>query len=152
MAKFTKRWFRRIVTHGVSLCCLGLGSPVVAGLSESDYCTLNKALQGVVIVHLGGLVQLYEAPPGSASELTASEQLLGLAYDVQKGALFRSHQVTEQEYFAYMGAHARAVEEYLSANPVVRDEIQGLKQQLLALVERYEQLKKVYTDAQQSQP
>ncbi len=52
-----------------------------------------------------------------------------------------------------MGAHARAVEqEYLSANPVVRDEIQGLKQQLLALVERYEQLKKVYTDAQQSQP
>lgn len=119
-----------------------LAIPSHAELSVESYCQLVIKSAQMEIGNFNELIALAQQYSSDNSEAFLEQEAIKQEeFDKGKESLFNSFDTTAEEYVTFMGGNKETVEEYLNANPDIKQSIDDLTNQVNALLDQYESLK-----------
>lgn len=113
-----------------------------AEISAGSYCQLTIQSMQKEISNFQDLISLVKQYGSDPPGLSSRERVKKMQFDQAKSALFSSYGMTPDEYVLYAGRNKQEIDEYLTANLGVKQQIDGLSAQVTALMDQYEALKK----------
>ena len=124
------------------LFVLILAIPSHAELSVESYCQLVIKSAQQEIENLNELIALAQQYSSDNSEAFLEQEAIKQEkFDKEKKSLFNSFDTTAEEYVTFIGENKETVEKYLNANPEIKQNIDGLSNQVNTLLDQYESLK-----------
>ncbi len=113
----------------------------LAEIPADSYCQLTIQSMQQEVSNFQELIALINQYNDAPETLAQQEEIKRAEFDAAAEALFSSFGTTAEEYVTYMGRNGRAVDAYLEANPVVKQQIDDLSAQVNVRMEKYEALK-----------
>jgi len=110
----------------------------IAETSITSYCQLSiQSLQQQVsnFQELITLANQYSDDPEGFSSAEAAKQA---EFEEETAALMASYDMTPEEYALYMGKHKEEVEAYWQENPALKQQLDDLSAQAMALMNEFE--------------
>ena len=112
-----------------------------AEISVDSYCQITIESMTQEIDNYQKLIALVNQYSNDLQALEQQEAVRRAELDQDRDALYSSYGTTAEEYVLYMGENGKAVNEYLEANPDIKQQIDDLSAQVNSLMEEYETLK-----------
>lgn len=125
-------------------------SMLLAELSVDAYCQLSIQNLSIQIPQTKELISIVEQYFNNPDEMALQLENKRVQFDQAKFDLYASFNTTSQEYLAYMDHNAKAINDYLEANPSLKQQIEDLSAQLKVLTERENEL--MQAQSQQEDP
>ena len=105
------------------------------------YCLAVVATIKLEIKNAGELISLAQQLSNDKDLFLEQEQATRKKHNAAKDALFKSFDRTTNEYLTFMSKNGKAVEQYLTNHPLIRDTINDLSSLVGPLVEEFEALR-----------
>ena len=112
-----------------------------AEMTVDSYCQLTIESMQQDISNYQELIALVNQYSNDPETLAQQEEIKRTEFDEDRDTLYSSYGTTAEEYVLYMGENGKAVNEYLEANPDIKQQIDDLSAQVNSLMEEYETLK-----------
>jgi hypothetical protein len=133
--------FYSVIAGSLVVIFLVFSSVCFAEPSIPSYCELSLQSLQQQVSNFKVLITLANQYSNDPTGFATAETVKQETFEKSTNYLMESFGVTPQEYVLYMGKHKVAVESYWSENPDLRQQLDELSSELMALLIEFEKLK-----------